>query len=1408
MGEEGLDGGPGPIPDRDSRVRLVARSVTTWVGELVDLGGRNTLLYFRDLKQGTLDLGPASPANDVAVEGLLAGRTLRLSDLFDAASRSPAARRCRTVKAKADENFQERGLQTLFLAWGMATWNNPTTTATPAAPVLMRQAALAPRGGAGEDFDLKLPGEWEINPTLLHLLRTDHEIELAATDLLAVFDEDAEVPNASAVFEHLGKSCAGLSGFGVTPRVVLANFSYAKLPMVLDLENAIDMLVASELICAVAGDEVARDAVRARHPDVAMSEPDVVPPRDEYLVLDADASQSYAINAAVGGADLIIDGPPGTGKSQTIANLIATLAARGQRILFVAEKRAAIDAVLGRLNRVGLGDLVLDLHEGAGPKRKLAADLARCLAAASNLPRPDMAAAQEGLVRRREILAGHAEALHRRRAPWGVSVYDARARLFAIPPTASSPCRLRGDILTHLGDAEFREAQGDLERFLGLGGPALSKESSPWGGAFVDSAIATSETAQLALEVASTLVGQTLPTASSRFARALNECGLAPPDTVEGWAQVLVLLDEVAAILAAFDPSIFEAPLADLSAALALGDRGPLGQLGSRIVSATYRKAHKAAMGLRKGDKPRGHDLHAAVERAAALSAYWHQVASDGGTPRLPLDLDGLKAIHRQLSLELQTLGAWTARPHMDSCTLLELNEYLSALVADTRTLSKLPELTRLRSRVQGMGLGPLLTEIGARAINVDWALACLEHVWLSSILEAVSIVDARVGAFDGHAHTRTVAEYQSADRSHIETAALRVRRAVAEHATAVRDNFPKESDVIEHQARLKRGHLPVRQLFQAAPHVLGAIKPCWAMSPLVVSQLLPAQRLFDVVIFDEASQVTPADAVGALMRAERAIVAGDPRQLPPTSFFAASSGGGEDDEDAEAEMYSAAGTRNMESVLDVMSALLPPPKGTRTLSWHYRSKDERLIAFSNAQPDLYNWALTTFPGVGGSDCISHELVPFQSGRAGQEDSSAAEVVRVVQLVAEHAANRPDESLGVIAMGIRHANRVDEALRRARVDDADLDSFLSGSASTQALREPFFVKNLERVQGDERDAILMTIGYGKTTDGRMLYRFGPINIEGGQRRLNVAVTRARSRMTVVSSFSSADMDPNKLRSEGAQMLGRYIAYAESKGSDLGNAARNKVELNPFERDIAEKLGAAGIPLVAQYGCSGYWIDFAAQHPSRAGQMVLAIECDGARYHSSATARDRDRLRQEHLERLGWSFHRIWSQDWFHHREAEVVRAVAAYRVAVAAVDAGEGGYKAPRGSGADQVSTPALDPAGPSARSGPCPVAVGRSNIDAFSQAELVAVVHWVESDTLLRTEEELFDATMAVIGFSRRGSKITGAIKAAIALARDPTYPASPKLFEQTRDSRASLTRANGLGGPSNREPPLRHLR
>jgi very-short-patch-repair endonuclease len=401
-------------------------------------------------------------------------------------------------------------------------------------------------------------------------------------------------------------------------------------------------------------------------------------------------------------------------------------------------------------------------------------------------------------------------------------------------------------------------------------------------------------------------------------------------------------------------------------------------------------------------------------------------------------------------------------------------------------------------------------------------------------------------------------------------------------------------------------------------------------------------------------------------------------------------------------------------------------------------------------------------------------LVPHDPGA--DTNSPTPEVNAVVDLIIEHARSRPQESLGVIAMGIKHARRVEERLRQRLRAEPELEGQL-GQFFDEAREERFFVKNLETVQGDERDAIILSVGYGKNARGEVVYRFGPLLTEGGERRLNVAVTRAKNRLTLVSSFSYRDMGPERSGAEGVKLLRQYLQYVESEGTNLGDVVFEKPALNPFEVDVRDTLSRRGLKLTAQYGSSGYWIDFAVQHPAQPGRYVLAIECDGATYHSSGSARDRDRLRQEQLERLGWRFHRIWSSEWFSNKEAAVEKVLAAYGAALGAVG------HAPQALTEAKVQPAPLSPrphsmptqAGPPAsttgqpspprpaRQGMRPVVVRGLPVHAYSDSELVEVLRWVESDDQLRTEEELLHEMMRELGFQRRGRNVVARLTAVI---------------------------------------------
>jgi hypothetical protein len=603
---------------------------------------------------------------------------------------------------------------------------------------------------------------------------------------------------------------------------------------------------------------------------------------------------------------------------------------------------------------------------------------------------------------------------------------------------------------------------------------------------------------------------------------------------------------------------------------------------------------------------------------------------------------------------------------------------------------------------------------------------------------------------FDSGLHHDHAERFRAADRRHIASTGSRVHRAVAEHATRIRDRHGEQDDLVARQVRRRRGHLPLRTLFEQAPDVLTALRPCWAMSPLVVSQTLPAAELFDVVIFDEASQVLPADAIPALLRAPQAVIAGDRRQLPPTTFFDTDTDTDTDVVDDDADDSDAGGlTVGFESILDVLDTVLR----SYLLSWHYRSQAEPLIAFSNEH--VYGGRLVTFPGARGTDCLRHELVRQRPGGATDTRSNDVEVRRVVDLMLRHARDRPTESLGVIALGRYHADRVEAALRDrlAAEGDRELERFFDDTIAERA-----FVKNLERVQGDERDAIILTIGYGKGADGALRYRFGPLLADGGERRLNVAITRARRRMTVVSSFGHADMHAGRSAAAGATMLRRYLRYVEAGGTS-GEGGAGTAPVGALATDIASHLAHNGLPEIAGYGSSALRIDVAIAHPDDGDRMVLAVETDGAAYRRSATTRDRDRLRRDVLERLGWRHHRVWSTDWSADPVDRAHRIAMAYDEACRELDA-------PTDAGPEHdadVSTPAVSPTPTPVREGRRPVVRAGSPITQYSQDELVGLVRWITSDTLLRTEEQLIDELMRELGYQRRGPRIVEALTAAI---------------------------------------------
>ncbi|SJZ72429.1 Superfamily I DNA and/or RNA helicase [Pilibacter termitis] len=491
------------------------------------------------------------------------------------------------------------------------------------------------------------------------------------------------------------------------------------------------------------------------------------------------------------------------------------------------------------------------------------------------------------------------------------------------------------------------------------------------------------------------------------------------------------------------------------------------------------------------------------------------------------------------------------------------------------------------------------------------------------------------------------VDNFKKEDKSTFDLARIRIFNALVDRLPNTNENVKTtggEIEILKKELTKKARLLPTRKLIENLPTLLPRLKPCIMMSPLTVSTYFSSNSdwEFDLVIFDEASQVRPEFAVAAISRGKQVIVAGDSKQMPPTSFFNSSSENEEDDEED---------IQDLESILDELSVKIPETY----LNWHYRSKDESLITFSNKK--FYNDRLFTFP----TDNLDvHSNVRFTHVENGVWESkygNTIEAEKVTQLIYDFAVNYPEKSLGVVAFGKSQTEIIEDKVLELREQHKELESFFDENKS-----EPFFIKNLENVQGDERDIIILSVGYGKDPQGKLRMNFGPLIQSGGERRLNVAVSRSRETMHVVSSLRGIDLSVDKSNNENLVVFRDFLEFAEKGvgaliGYNLLEEDHGTEFDSDFEENVYDYLTQRGYKVHTQVGASGYRIDMAVIHPNIPGRYVLAIECDGAAYHSSRTARDRDRLRQEILESKGWSFYRIWSTTWIHDNQNEKIRLI-------------------------------------------------------------------------------------------------------------------------------------------------------
>ncbi|GAB3588400.1 DUF4011 domain-containing protein [Calidifontibacter terrae] len=1215
----------------------VSAAVRSWRQELVELGGPNTLLWASDDGPG-LDLTSAHPGGTAR---LFSTRSARLSELVrESYAFAEASRRLRRVQAVAEELAEERGLATAHLTVGVARWDATDQQGRPAyAPVLLRRVGLGPITGSPDDMLITLGEDVLVNPVLLTYLRLEGAGDLDVQSLTALA-QAGSWSEPRQVFEEIARASAGLPGFRIERRRELGNVNLAKSAMVADLMGDIGGLTAHPMIGAIAGDREAADLVAA-----------VPPPYDAAAVvrhdgvLPADAAQDEVVHAVLAGAQLTVDAPPGTGKTQTIANLVAALAAQGRPALLVAQKQAAIGAVQHRLDAVGLGDLVIHLRDGE-PSHELA-DLfnrriqeALATEGAAGTARP----AVDHLTTR---LEDHHAGLHAPHAPWGVSVREALDRiteLGRLRPAPRSHVRLGSDDLLALSANQRAQAGGRLVEVARRGAWPTSGENDPWFGADI---VGPTQAAR-ALDLVTELADRRLAEHRSLIDGLFDQVGLPAPETMRDEERSLDLMQHIAATLEVFRPEVFEAPLSDLAAAT--GNREYRRESTTELGMMDRRRLSNQAQSLlRPGPRP---ELHGVLVRAKKQRDQWREIAGKGSRPAIGNNLSRAVAAHERLREDLEWLSARleSTRDHAD---LLDLPfeavaARLSRLARSRDRLEIIPEIAGSLDALQAQGLGPLVDDLAHRQVPADHVANEFEFVWWTSLLAHLDRgADEPVG-LDIRRIIDEAADVDDADR---EALARAVREGVDARLRAVVRGLPDQ--VRDVRQGLAFG-ASLSELLPVAPELLMALAPCWAVSPYLVPSVIPRGGWFDVTMIDEASQLSTAAAVPAISRAAQLVLFGDRHELAPVRFDLAT-GTSSSQIDVSGEVP---------SVLDEVRPMVP----SLGLNTHYRAHDARLFAFAGS--NIYADRLGAFPSATTDRVVRLDV-------AASDGSVAGEIDHVCDLVVRHGLDSPDESLMVITLTTEHAERIRAALNRRAVTDPQLALLLHAPR-----REPVRILPVDRAQGYTRDAVIFACGVRVDSAGALVGAAAERLVRGGERRMAVATTRAGHRMTVVSSFHPADVAIAALRSRGAELLRDLLIHASEGGSrrDVGSpepgshAGRRRrtastgsvlsrpvpvvaeaAQQPPVVADLADRLRAEGLVVHAGPTVARPVVDLIVEDPNRPGSPAVAIDVDSSAVACVPSVYDRDVVRPRQIRERGLHYERVCARDVFRDPAREVAR---------------------------------------------------------------------------------------------------------------------------------------------------------
>ncbi len=1218
------------------------------------------------------------------------------------------------IHKNAKQAVEENGSSTLYLGVGLLKWyDRKTPDQARFAPILLIPAELN-RRSVNSKFTLKSrEEETMINITLIEFLRQEYELNLDALEELPTDDKGVDVAKVMGI---LRRAIMQLKGWDVEEQLVLGNFSFNKLILWKDIvDHQAELLQSTMVRSLVEGKLTTVEEV------ILPENMDQVASASTALPIPTDVSQMEAVLAAQQGQSFILHGPPGTGKSQTITNIIADSLYHGKRVLFVAAKKAALDVVQRRLDQIGLGPYTLELHSNKSKKSHVLEQLAYALETGRLSNERDFEQEASRLDQAKEAISSYVQILHRKQ-PIGWNLYDSISALGTYQERRFPTKYIAEEILANTDENKWQQWNDWLQPYIASAGSITHPAENPLRSLHlpqytpaVQEAIAAQTSKLLRMLPEVTLASQATASALSfpfsiqsraewqQFVQIVTALDKLPSISVQllqyisdrehalhysEWLPVFKEYKNASdQILCVFERSVLTTDINTLTLQwrkaqqswflpkwlqtrkikkqLSLYKKSPVIteqdvedlfadhkrlQEAERLLQQPRFQQVQEALGSlyrqEQTDIDEVERITRAVQQLQALTTFWEpgaltkwmqqwqqqhiQYTDDLLQPQAEV-LNQFRTVASELQQSLAAYETLTGVEFKQTAEWTEeMTQQLMAISRELPLLKNWMNYLHFRSEGERLQLTWLLDAYEDGTVNLAELPDYFQYTVHASLAHHIISKHEALSLFDARLFESKVEQYKSIAKmfQQLTIQELQVRLSQQLPNTLTEALQSSELGILQRAIKSRGRGVSIRKLFDQIPALLPRLSPCMLMSPISVAQYFDAStEHFDVLIFDEASQLPTCEAVSALARAKQVIIVGDPKQMPPTSFFSTTK---LDEENMEIE--------DLESILDDCLSLSVPSK---YLLRHYRSKHESLIAFSNV--NYYDSKLLTFPS---SDDMNRKVKYHHvegSYDKGKSRTNRFEADAIVQFVQRHYMDPKSRalSIGIVTFSQTQQTLIEDRLQQVFMADPLLEEYAISS------EEPLFIKNLENVQGDERDIILFSIGYGPDEDGKVSMNFGPLNREGGWRRLNVAVTRARYEMHIFATLKADDIDLRRTSSEGVAGLKAFLQFAE-KGQ-LNLRPEQLAHLNKqreLSANVRKKLSERGLQVERNIGTSGFKLDIGIVHPEHPQQYIMGIMIDGHHYFNARTMNDRELVMPTVLQSLGWHIYRLWTLDWF------------------------------------------------------------------------------------------------------------------------------------------------------------------